>query len=156
MNSSEFFFLQFCLQVAQLGCKGFALLFDDIEPEMCKQVRRDASSEQRWSGGRRLVVRALGSGDRVWGFESRLLQSGFICWLFLSFFLSFFFFLSLPTVCTHSLSHTHNVMLAHAFACLTTCYGGDKREESQKNPSSSICEAKMDLGAMYGKMGKIK
>lgn len=24
-------------QVAQLGCKAFALLFDDIEPEMCKQ-----------------------------------------------------------------------------------------------------------------------
>ncbi len=27
-------------QVAQLGCKAFALLFDDIEPEMCKQVSR--------------------------------------------------------------------------------------------------------------------
>ena len=24
-------------QVAQLGCRAFALLFDDIEPEMCKQ-----------------------------------------------------------------------------------------------------------------------
>ncbi len=24
-------------QVSQLGCKSFALLFDDIEPEMCKQ-----------------------------------------------------------------------------------------------------------------------
>ena len=25
------------IQVSQLGCKCFALLFDDIEPEMCKQ-----------------------------------------------------------------------------------------------------------------------
>ena len=37
LNQTNLIFHDSFSQVAQLGCRAFALLFDDIEPEMCKQ-----------------------------------------------------------------------------------------------------------------------
>ena len=55
------------------------------------------------------------------------------------FFFSFFLlsiFVSLPTMC----STLSQCLLARALACFTNCHGGGKREESQKNPSCTICD----------------
>ena len=61
------------------------------------------------AGRRGLVVIALGSEDRVHGFESWLQQSAFFCWLFSLLIHLLYFSLSLPTVCT--LSHAMPVVM---------------------------------------------
>ena len=96
------------------------------------------------------MFRALSSGDRVRVFKSWPYCSGFFSFGF--FF--FLFFLSVPTVCSLSLSQC---LLACALACFTTHHGeGAKIEESQKNPSSAVCEANTDIIAMCWQKGKKK
>ena len=65
--------------------------------------------------------------------ESMGLNSSSICWLFLSFSLSF------SPHCVHSLSQC-------LLSCASTWSQGEaKREESQKNPCSTICEVYTDI-----------
>ena len=87
-----------------------------------------------------LVVRALGSGDRVHAFESRPWQSVFFCCLFL---LSFF----ISPLCALSPSQC---LLLHAPAC-STCNGGGKKRGITKKLSNAICKANTDIRAMCGK-----
>ena len=63
-------------------------------------------------------------------------------------------FLSLPTVCTLSLT----MLVGTCFSIFTTGHGGggSKREESQKNSSSAMCEASTDIRAMCGKREREK
>ena len=79
--------------------------------------------------------------------NSNCLQVFFsVCLFFFFFFLSFF--LSLPAVCTLS----HNA----CYSCLYVFFDsslGRKLEESQKNPSSAICDG-CDIRGCVGKRGK--
>ena len=69
-------------------------------------------------GCRGVVVRALGSGDRVHGFKSRLQWSGLFCGLFLL-LLSFFF-------SCHSLSLLQWLIVMW-ISCVTNCNRGGKK-----------------------------
>ena len=66
----------------------------------------------------------------------------------LCFFLLAFSSFSLPTVCT-----LLQCLLLHDPAHVELVTWEEKREESQKNPSSTIHEANADIRVMFGKTG---
>ena len=92
------------------------------------------------------MVRALGSGDRVRGAKIQTAATWFLPFAFYY----FSFFLSLPTVCTLSLT----LLVGTYLSMFYKLSQGGKREEPQKSPSSAIWVANTDKSDVWERKTK--